>query len=251
MGAALLAAGGAAQAASITVPNNSFELPDAHTPFGVSTAITNWTTYGDAPFDTGGGPNSSGTGIFPNVNPDNSVNFTNADGAQVAYIFTKSSIPTNRDGLEQILPTTYQAGQAYTLQIAVGLAGGAPGATEPFTFALFTFDPANPGASGSPGARNILASRTIFNDATTPLSQTVLTNLALTTPILAANDPAVGKQIGIEIFTALGSDVTVTAGRQYDFDNVRLSSDVPEPGLIGATVAGGIGMMLGRRRRRA
>src|SRR3954471_25045667 len=153
MGAGFLAAGSAAQAASITVPNYSFELPDAHTPFGVSTAITNWTTYGDLPFDTGGGANSSGTGIFPNVNPDTSVNFTNADQNQVAFIFTKSSIPTNVDGLEQVLTTTYQAGKAYTVRIDVGLAGSAPGATEPFTFALFTFDPANPGANGAAGAR--------------------------------------------------------------------------------------------------
>jgi hypothetical protein len=225
----------------ITVPNHSFESPSAATPFGVSTAIDNWTTYGDAPFDTGGGAQSSGTGIFPNRNPDNSVNFSNANQNQVAYIFTKSSIATNRDGLEQILPATYAAGQSYTFSVDVGLAGETPDATDPFTFSLFYLDPNNT------AARNVVAGRTIFNDALTALSQTSLTTLSVTTPILSAGDVAVGKQIGLEIFTALGSDATATAGREYDFDNVQLSA-VPEPATLGAMAAASL-FMFGRRRR--
>jgi len=233
--------GTSAQGAAINVPNHSFESPSAATPFGVSTAISNWTTYGDVPFDTGGGPASSGTGIFPNVNPDNSINFSNAIGSQVAYIFTKSSIPTNRDGLEQILPAAFGAGKSYTLTIDVGLAGSAPGATEPFTFNLFYFDPANP------TSRNVVGGRTIYNAAPTPLSGSVLTPLSVTTPVLTAG-LAVGKQIGIEIYTALGSDASVTAGRQYDFDNVRLE-EVPEPAAIGL-LAVAVPLVMRRHRRR-
>lgn len=239
--AAALLSASAAMAGSINVPNGSFEAPSAATPYGVSTAISNWTTYGDFPFDTGAGAASTGTGIFPNVNPDLSVNFSNADQSQVAFIFTKSGISTSRDGLEQILPDTFAAGKSYTLQIDLGLAGANPGATEPFTFNLFYYDPANP------TTRNVVGGRTIYNDATTPLSKTLLTTLQASTATLSAGDPAIGKQIGIEIFTALGSDATVTAGKQYDFDNVRVN-EVPEPATLTA-VAGLACLMLGRRRR--
>src|SRR5258708_29822542 len=186
-----------APAASITVPNFSFESPDAHTPFGVSTKIDNWTTYGEASFDTGGGPSSTGTGIFPNINPDNSINFDNANQNQVAYVFSKSSIPTNRDGLEQILTATFAANQVYTLRIAVGLAGANPGPNDPFTFNLFYYDPANP------TARPTVATNTIFNDGISPLSKTHLNDFAaMSASILPAN-PAAGQQIGIWIFPAL------------------------------------------------
>jgi len=237
----------AALATSIDIPNYSFEAPSAITPFGVSTAINNWTTYGDYPFDTGGGLCSSGTGIFPNVNPDLTVNFTNADGAQLAYIFTQTSIKNPEgeekpDGMEQILAATYTAGQAYTLLINVGLANAKPGATEPLTLNLFYYDPANP------TARNVVATRTIYNDATTPLSQTELTEITATTGTLAAGNPAIGKQIGIEIYTALGSDTTVTAGKQYVLDNVRVDA-VPEPAsLMLFSAAAGLATL---RRRRA
>jgi hypothetical protein len=231
------------QAASITVPNFSFESPDAHTPFGVSTKIDNWTTYGETSFDTGGGPSSTGTGIFPNVNPDNSINFDNADQNQVAYAFSKSSIPANRDGLEQILTATFAANQVYTLRLAVGLAGANPGANDPFTFNLFYYDPANP------TARPTVATNTIFNDGISPLSKTHLNDFAATSALLLPGNPAVGKQIGIEIFTALGSDVNATAGKQYDFDNVRVDA-TPEPATF-ATLAVVAVASLARRQRRA
>lgn len=236
------AIGASASAAPVNVPNHSFESPSAATPFGVSTKIDNWTTYGDFPFDTGGGANSSGTGIFPNTNPDSSINFSNAHLNQVAFIFTKSSIPGNTDGLEQILPSTFEAGKAYEMLIDVGLAGANPGATEPFTFALFYLDP------GNPTARNKVAARTIYNDANTPLSKTILTELNVISPILDASHPAVGKQIGVEIFTATPADVSAIAGRQYDFDNVRVNDGVPEPGALSALTAAAL--CLSRRRRR-
>jgi hypothetical protein len=226
----------------ITVPNGSFESPSASTSFGVSSAITDWTTYGEYPFDTGGGAASSGTGIFPNVNPDSSVNFTNATGSQVAYIFTKSSIAANRDGLEQILTNTFASGKSYNLSIDVGLAGANPGATEPFTFALFYYDPSDP------TARNVVGTRTIFNDGVTPLSKTSLTTYSVSTSELGIADTAVGKQIGIEICTALGSDAGVTAGKQYDFDNVQLS-EAPEPGTLMLALGGMASLTLRRRKR--
>jgi hypothetical protein len=238
------AVAGGASAASIAVPNGSFEAPDARTPFGVSTKIDNWTTYGEAPFDTGGGPASSGTGVFRNVNPDDSVNFDNATGAQVAYIFTKASVPTNRVGLEQVLAATYQAGTAYAVRVDVGLAGSSPGANDPFTFQLFAVDPANP------GVRTVVATRTVVNDggASNPLSKTHLNEYLAVSPVLTAADTAiVGRRIGIEIFTAAGSDPNAVAGRQYDFDNVRV--DTPEPAAAGE-LAFAVVAALGRRRRR-
>jgi hypothetical protein len=236
-----------AQAASISVPNGSFESPDGATPFTVSTAIDNWTTYGEAPFDTGGGPRSSATGVFRNVNPDSSLNFTNADQAQVAYIFSKSSLPGSRVGMEQILTPAFSAGRQYVLTLGVGLAGATPGPTEPLTFNLFYFDPANP------SARTSIASRTIFNDAGAStggqaLSSTALTDLSVSTPVLLPGNVAVGKQIGVEIYTALNSDASAVAGRQYVLDNVRVT-EVPEPASV-AALAGGAGLLALRRSRR-
>jgi len=233
---------GALQAAPINVPGFSFETPSANTAFTVSTKIDNWTTFGDAPFDTGGGPASSGTGTFLNTKPDTTTYFSNATGAQVAYIFSKSSIG-QQVGIEQILPTTFAANKAYTLSVDIGLAGSTPGASDPLTFALFYYDP------GNPSARNVVGTRTIYNDGSEPLSATVLTTLSLTTPLLAPGDIAVGKQIGIELLTALPTDTAATAGRQYDFDNVQLT-EVPEPGSL-ALIGGLAALALGRRRRQA
>jgi len=239
---------GSVQAGAITVPGFSFETPLANPAVTVTTALEHWTTYGEAPFDTGGGPASTGTGAFKNEkfppSPPGTPFFTGpeVDGNQIAYIFTKSSNPTARDGLEQILDATFGAGKMYTLRIHVGLAGSAPGATEPFTFNLFYFDPANP------TARNIVKGRTIYNDASTPLSSTVLTGVEVTTDLLSAGDVAVGKKIGIEIYTALGSDATAASGLQYDFDNVQLT-EVPEPGSF--MLVAGAAMLLGSRGRRA
>ncbi|HZL34116.1 MAG TPA: PEP-CTERM sorting domain-containing protein [Tepidisphaeraceae bacterium] len=237
---AVAAFAGISRATPIPILNYSFESPSAATPFGVSTAIDNWTTYGDVPFDTGGGAQSSGTGIFPNKNPDNTFNFTNADQKQLAYIFTRSSIATNRDGLEQVLSDKYVAGQSYTLSVDVGLAGANPDATDPFSFSLFYFDPANP------TARTVVASRTIFNDANTALSKTLLTTVSFSTPLLSADALAIGKEIGVEIYTAQGSDVTATAGNEYDFDNVRLNQ-TPEPASLG--MLSGAALLFLRRRR--
>jgi hypothetical protein len=64
-------------------------------------------------------------------------------------------------------------------------------------------------------------------------------------PALAANDPALGRAIGVSI---LSSSPAANPGGFFDLDNVRVTA-VPEPGCV---ALGGIaaGALMTRRRQR-
>jgi hypothetical protein len=63
-------------------------------------------------------------------------------------------------------------------------------------------------------------------------------------PALAANDPAIGRAIGVSI---LSSSPAANPGGFFDLDNVRVTA-VPEPGTL-ALFGAGAGAILVRRRR--
>jgi hypothetical protein len=215
--------------AGITVQNPSFESPFVDpNGLGVELIVDHWITAGPFPQPwTDGMTHNAGTGIFPN--PDTAhpaTHFDNADGNQLAYIFSNST-----DEYSQALTDTFAAGKAYSITVGVGNAGSPPPATDSLLLALFYTDA---------GGRHFVAQTTVMNDAAHALSGTHLNDFTGVSGILAANDPAVGKQINV-LLAATG-----VGGGEFDMDNVRV--DVPEPAWLSIFGVFGAGLL---RRRRA
>jgi hypothetical protein len=223
--------------------NPSFETPDvAEGPTSVSLDAPPWTLTGPRiMFDLGPPigpvPINPGTGVFDN--PSTTGNIANAHGEQLAYIFANSyasAVPGDPSdhSFTQVLATTFEAGQAYSLTIGIASAQAAPPADSVLTMSLFAFD------SSNPSNELLLASNEIDVSEINGLTLTDFT--AGTAPISGA---AIGKQIGIRISTHTELKLPSATG-QFSFDNVRL---VPEPGS--AVLLGGAAISLfGARKRR-
>jgi hypothetical protein len=234
-----LVAGVVSHAATVTVTNPSFEDPALPPGTLGNPFVTGWNTPG--PVLTEFPP---GSGFFVNTNAGNFINtppgqpdhVDNADGNQLAFIAAFSGNEFN-----QTLASNFEPGQSYSLTVGVAhnYGGGNPAfqpdPTAKVTLSLFYTDA---------GGRHVLASRDVVNDALTGLSATHLLDFSAITAALAANDPAVGKPIGIAM-TTMSPDAN--PGGFFDLDNVRVTA-VPEPASI-ALIAIGAGALLVRRRR--
>lgn len=234
--AALVLTSARGMAAPITVLNPSFESPQVDTTFlPVSLTVESWRTAGPQPYvDVGAGPQNPGTGIFPN--PAAAGRFDNADGNQLAYIFS-----TSTNEFLQTLATNFAATpgeNVYQLTVGVGNAGAPPPPTDRLQLQLFYTaagdDPTDP------TKRIFVATESIQNGVDT-LSNSTLTDFTAVSSPLLATDAAVGRPINVLISTV------GVGGGQFDFDNVRLAA-VPEPTSISLLGLGALG--LARRRRR-
>jgi hypothetical protein len=235
----VLIGGAVARADVLTVANPSFEDPALPPGTLGNPFVTSWNTPG--PLLTEFPP---GSGFFVNTNAGNFINtapgqpdhIDNVDGNQAAYVAALSGNEFN-----QTLGTNFEPGKSYTLTVGVAhnYGGGNPAfqpdPTAKVTLSLFYAD-----ASG----RHVLASTDVVNDALTGLSATHLLDFSAITAALAANDPAVGKGIGIAMTTM--SPVT-NSGGFFDLDSVRVTA-TPEPTSL-ALIAVGAGALLARRRR--
>lgn len=218
----MVASAGTAAAASILIPNFSFESPDI---VFASPLVDNWTKL-----QNGVDPQ---TGTFDNTPEGDVDHIDNADGAQVAFVF---GVPGA--GLVQDLTSPdakFEIGMAYTLTAGFVAGGGGMVEGTVIQLALYYRDASN-------GISIVAVNPVTFTLAAFP-NRTHLSEYAITTPVVQGGDAWAGKAIGVGI---LAGDEHV--GGYWDVDNVRLTSAVPEPTSV-ILLAAGAGLLLRRRRR--
>jgi hypothetical protein len=223
-------------AASIIVPNSSFESPNT-LPAGVSTTIDSWQKAPrPAYFDeaTFGFQWIQTAGIFFDSNP-----YANHDGTQCAYMLSFPGVTLFQDASSG-LNATYATGQSYTMTLGVFGKSMTPNVNS-LQLSLYYRDGGNNVITiGSP-------TTITFNPALFPLTPPVnLVDYSVTIPAVQAGDAWAGKNIGVMIQVS-ASDML---GGYWDMDNLRLTS-VPEPGAVTLLMVGVCALVLNRRTRRA
>jgi hypothetical protein len=206
---------------SITVPNFSFESPTAPSTFPfVNINVDSWQKapepayYGPAIGIPFGIPWIGTAGVFLDVNP-----YANHDGTQAGYILGFPEVTLFQD--YSTSPThefnaTFEAGKSYTLTVGVfGKSTLAPGST--LELSLYYLDDAN--------NHMAVASTTVTYSAdafpiTNPLN---LIDFSVTVPTVHGGDAWAGKNIGIQLLST--TPLALSTGGNWDFDNVRLTSD--------------------------
>lgn len=223
-GMVILSAGsGVLQAGPITVPNASFESPAT---IFVSLNFDSWQrTPQPGWWDT----NSSGdwttlTGIFKNTAPGSADHIDNCDGNQAVWLFADpdaglfqdyDSMAWNDPSPTHAFDAKFEAGKSYRLTVGV-IGGGYNMLPEtPLEASLYFRDAAS--------NKVIVAATTITYSAAYFSNRTHLVDFTVTTPVVRANDPWAGQNIGIQFLSTVSSGL---AGGYWDLDNVRLSSSL-------------------------
>lgn len=202
-------------AASIAIPNSSFESPSAG-PAGVNTTVDSWQKIPKpAYFDeaTFGFQWVQTAGIFLDTNP-----YANHDGTQCAYLLSFPQVALFQDATSGF-NATYNVGQSYTLTL--GTFGKFSTLNNSLQLSLYYRDAANnPVTIGTP--TTIAYDPSIFP----PAGPFNLVDYSVTIPSVQAGDAWAGKNIGVMIQVG---NAEFSAGH-WDIDNVRLTT-VPEPGV--------------------
>jgi hypothetical protein len=231
--AALLALGGclgAVRAASIPVPNGSFESPTPPPGFPATPLVDVWQKSPQPawfdPATTGGITWQQLAGVFPNAAAGSPEHIDNLDGDQAAYMFTLPSV-----ALFQELDTAFQAGLSYDLKVGVLGAGGiAEGSS--FAVSLYYRDGANQPVT-------LAATPITYTASLFPLGKHMI-DFELSLSAAQPGDAWVGRNIGIQLLSTFG-----TGAGYWDLDNVRLTA-VPEPAAAGLLTLGLGGLLFGR-----
>jgi len=191
---------------SIPIENASFESPVVDpNAFPAWPHIDGWTEIDVDPEGL-----SRNTGVFPNTEPNSFDHIVNADGNQLAYLFSEAG-----NALEQYLSATYKARYDYRLTIAVGISSRRPPSIlEPvgtLELALYCHD----------GTKLMdIVSETIEATGFTP---TQLQDFSLYIPTVLSDDAWANKTIGVAI------RATGLPGGVWIIDNVRLAESLPDP----------------------
>ena len=234
----LLFAGVMASAATLNVPNFSFESQTApnSTPF-VNIFVDSWQKapepayYGPAVGTPFGIPWAGTAGVFLDVNP-----YANRLGNQAGYILGFPEVSLSQDynsSPAHDFDATFEVGLSYRLTVGVfGKSTLAPGSTLELSL-YYLNDQNNP---MTVGATTVTYSDTAF-PTTTPLS---LTDYSVSVSTVAATDPWAGRHLGIKIEST--TPLQMATGGNWDFDNVRLEA-VPEPATV-ALLAVGAGLLV-------
>lgn len=225
-----LAGAGTVGAATLAVPNSSFESPTPPPGYPASPLVDVWQK---AP-QPAGIPLPGGitwdqlAGVFPNTPAGAADHIDNMDGQQAGYLFAIPGV-----ALFQKLSSRFEVGNSYALTLGVL---GAGGITEGSTLQLglyYTDDTQQPVTVASTVVTYVPAA---FPTVTHLLDQTA--GLATVT----AGDAWAGREIGVQIVSTFG-----TGAGYWDIDNARISV-VPEPGAVGLFAVGGVAVWMRSRR---
>jgi hypothetical protein len=224
---AMFFAGGGSplHAASVYVPNGSFESPQ--TEF-VDITIDVWQKsakpwwYVESP----GQYWIQLTGLYLNLPPEEPRYIDNCDGKQAIWLFAVPEVE-----LFQKLEAMYEVGKSYTL--TVGVIGGGFNMKDGTTMAIRLYyqnenDPNNriPVAETPIVYHSEMGYPTHFQD------------VELKIPRVIETDPWTGKNIGIQLVSTLIfpddlDPITGRAGGFWDLDHVRLNEFLPGPDYTG------------------
>jgi hypothetical protein len=242
----------ALRAASITVPNGSFESQSGvGQPFGVNVLMDSWQKLPNPGIPEGGSNNFfwvQSAGVFVGTAPNSANPYDNLVGTQGAYVLSipgagifQDNQSTDWSGAANGLNAIYQVGLSYNL--TVGLFG--KGMVDNFSslqLSLYYRDGDNRVTVGTP--TTVTFDTSIFNPAG-PFS---LIDYSVNLPPVQAGDAWANKNIGIQIASVQG-----TGDGYWDMDNVRLTSTIPEPGTLALVALGltALGLIQWRARQRA
>lgn len=245
---ALMIAASISQAANIPVSNGSFESQSGvGQPFGVNVLIDSWQKPPNPGYPEGGSFYwIQSAGAFIGTSPNTANPYSNLHGTQAAYVLSMPGAGLFQDdqtadwsSAVNGLNATYQPGLCY--QLTLGLFG--KGMAENYSslqLSLYYRDGANRITIGNP-------TTIVFDSATfNPGGPFTLVDYSVITPVVQADDPWAGKNIGISIMSVTGD-----GNGYWDMDNVRLVSAVPEPATLSMAALGLGGWLLLRRRRSA
>ncbi len=215
-----------ANAATIYVPNASFESPE--TTFAYP-QVNDW-QKAPKPFwfqETPEAQWGQTIGVFLNRPPEEASHIDNVQGSQAVFLFALPSAALFQDsttiGGTNTAPTgafdaKFEVGKAYHL--TVGVLGGGGGMTNGATLELSLYyrDAASNMVS--------VAATTVTNSTASFPTNTHLTDYVVSIPAVKSSDAWAGKNIGIQILSNNGFD---QIGGYWDLDNVRLTDEIPVP----------------------
>lgn len=222
---AAIAGHGLPQAATIVVPNGSFESPvtafvDTHIDHWQDAPKPAWFPETDETWD-------SLTGLYKNTDPGSSDRVLNCDGAQAMWLFANPQVAFFQDyettdwaGTTHAFDARFEVGKAY--ELTLGALGGGGGMREGASamLSLYYRTPSNEFA--------IVASTHIVFTPPPAGSPKVLTDYSVRLPTVRAGDPWANQHIGIQVLSTTFDPELM--GGYWDFDNVRLVS-IQEPVL--------------------
>jgi len=199
------------QPVSIPIENASFEAPVVNpNDYQALPYIDGWTEIDVDPEGL-----SRNTGVFPNTDPNSFDHIVNADGNQLAFLFSEAG-----NALEQNLAATYKPGCDYRLTVAIGVSSRIPPTIlEPvgtLELALYYRD------VNEPNEVIDIVSHTV---EATDLFPTQLKNFSVYLPTVPSDANCVGNTIGVAI------RATGVAGGVWVLDNVRLGESLPIPDI--------------------
>ena len=236
MTVAVLATGTSAiQAATINVPNGSFELQSgAGQPFGVNINVDSWQKAARPDYFPEAGFNGffwvQTAGVFVDTNP-----YGNRVGAQAGYL-----LPFPGAGISQDLSSPdakFEVGMSYDLTLGIFGKNMTEGSF--LHLSLFYRD----------GLNNMVTVGTpttiTYSAANFPITPSLnLIDYSAGVATVQVGDAWAGKNIGIKIESVFGD-----GNGNWDMDNARLTA-VPEPASLGLLTFGLGGLLLARSRRR-
>jgi len=225
--AALAAGGTRSQAASLPVPNASFEAPATSY---VSVNVDSWqkAPKPDWYVESGGFLWIYNIGLFKNTPTNSSDHIDNCDGNQAIWLFVVPEVGLFQDydsiDARSPVPThafnaTFDPGKSYQLTVGViGTGGGMlQGAT--LELSLYYRDAAS--------NKVTVAAVSLTNTTDVFSNNTHLVDCQVNVPAVRPSDAWAGQHIGVQMLSTVDTNLQ---GGYWDLDNVRLSSTL-EPVL--------------------